>query len=326
MLLMLSMIVSAQSFEKFIGKKIIVNSFEKAEINEQGKLVSSGDKRLAKMGEFFCLTDAHHLDYGKNGVLNKYQVVINSYGDLEVTKIVNGENHKWFQIIAWSDGTLRIWSDDSFLRYCSVNDKDNNNVSNDDDDDEEDDDDDAEEDDDDDNASNDNNINIDDKEKKIAMDYLNQIRMNPAAFSNEIKVNLSGIRPSKPLKWDPRLAVAAQKKAADMARRNYFNHVDPDGYGMNIRIDQAGYKLNPSWIAQKSMNYFESLAQNYSASGKEAVALLINDGGADNNNAGHRIHLLGMDQFWANCSDIGIGHASVNGRHYWCFLVAKHDF
>lgn len=317
MLLMLSMIVSAQTFGKFIGKKIIVNSFEKAEINDNGKLITSGDKRLAKMGEFFCLTDEHHLDYGKNGVLNKYQVDINSYGDLDVTKVIKGENHKWFQIIAWSDGTLRIWSDDSYLRYCSVGNNDNNNISNDDDDDDDNDDDDA---------TPNVDINIDDKEKKVAMDYLNQVRMNPAAFSNEIKVNLSGIKPNRPLKWDPRLAVAAQNKAADMARRNYFSHVDPDGCGMNIKIDQAGYKLNPSWIAQKSMNNFESLAQNYSASGKEAVILLINDGGANNSNAGHRIHLLGMQQFWANCTDIGIGHASSNGRHYWCFLVAKHDF
>lgn len=165
----------------------------------------------------------------------------------------------------------------------------------------------------------------DEAELASALEYLNAVRKNPSAYSKEIGVDLSAVVPLHELKWNDTLAKVAHAKAEDMVARGYFGHVDPDGYGMNIKINEAGYALPESWCG-KSNNNFESLAAGY-PTGEATVIQLINDGGADNENAGHRRHLLGIDSFWANCYDIGIGvaHGGKYGT-YWCFLVAKHDF
>lgn len=156
--------------------------------------------------------------------------------------------------------------------------------------------------------------------------YLNAVRKNPGQYSNEIGVDLSGVSPLHELKWNQTLAKVAQAKAQDMVDRNYFAHVDPDGGGMNFKINAAGYKLRDSWLTSYSSNNFESLAAGHK-SGKESIIQLIYDGGANNSNAGHRRHLLGIDPFWSDCYDIGIGMAK-GGQYgyYWCVLIAKHDF
>ena len=159
-----------------------------------------------------------------------------------------------------------------------------------------------------------------------AFNYLNAVRKNPARYSNEIGVDLSGVKPMHELKWNFTLAKVAQAKAEDMVERGYFAHVDPDGGGINYKINAAGYTLASSFLQNYSDNNFESLAAGNKA-GKDAIIQLINDGGASNDNAGHRRHLLAIEPFWANCYDIGIGMAQggVYG-YYWCVIIAKHDF
>lgn len=163
-------------------------------------------------------------------------------------------------------------------------------------------------------------------EIQAAFNYLNSVRKNPARYSNEIGVSLNGVQATHELKWNSTLAKVAQAKAQDMAKRNYFSHVDPDGNGMNIKINAAGYSLRSDWYSNRSLNYFESIAVG-TTTGKEAIQLLINDSGASNESAGHRRHLLGIDNFWSNCYDIGIGMAKGGSYgYYWCVLIAKHDF
>ena len=163
-------------------------------------------------------------------------------------------------------------------------------------------------------------------EIQAAFNYLNAVRKNPARYSNEIGVSLNGVQATHELKWNSTLAKVAQAKAQDMAKRNYFSHVDPDGNGMNIKINAAGYSLRSDWYSNRSLNYFESIAVG-TTTGKEAIQLLINDSGASNESAGHRRHLLGIDNFWSNCYDIGIGMAKGGSYgYYWCVLIAKHDF
>jgi uncharacterized protein YkwD len=159
-----------------------------------------------------------------------------------------------------------------------------------------------------------------------AYQYLNEVRQNPSAFSNEIGVDLSYVEALPKLVWSNELAQAAEKKALDMASRDYFDHVDPDGYGMNYWIVKAGYKLPDEWVKKKSYNNFESLQAGLS-SGVEAIKNLILDEGT--NPPGHRNHLLGILPFWSNCTDAGIGMArdpDSEYEYYTCVLVAKHDY
>lgn len=171
------------------------------------------------------------------------------------------------------------------------------------------------------------NLNaISDSEVRAAVEYLNAIRSNPAAYSQEIGVDLSGIKARHPLRWNPTLAKAAQVKAQDMIDRNYFDHVDPDGCGMNIKLNNAGYTMCANFINDKSNNNFESIAGG-NATGKASIKQLLYDGGASNDDAGHRIHLLAIADFWGNCYDIGIGLAKGGKyRYYWCVIIAKHCF
>lgn len=161
-----------------------------------------------------------------------------------------------------------------------------------------------------------------------AFEYLNQVRENPSEFSGEIGVNLGYVKPKPVLAWDESLAEAAEKKAADMAARDYFAHVDPDGYGMNFYIQQAGYELRADWYSVRSNNFFESISYTggYASegSGVRAVQQLILD--HNTNPPGHRNHILGIVDFWADCTDAGIGIARNGDAIYVCVLVAKHDF
>lgn len=159
---------------------------------------------------------------------------------------------------------------------------------------------------------------------KIAFDFLNKIRQNPHLYSKEVGINLAGISSRQALRWNDTLAQVAQAKAEDMIKRNYFEHINPDGKGINILILEAGYQIPTEWAEPKSTNYFESLAAGNSTP-KEGIIYLLRDGGVvDHKKAGHRSHLLGIDKFYANLTDIGLGWAK-GGKYgsYLCVIIAK---
>ena len=166
-------------------------------------------------------------------------------------------------------------------------------------------------------------------ELQEALNYLNNVRANPGKYSNEIGVFLGDLPAKHPLQWNNQLAKAAQFKAEDMANRNFFGHVNPEGLGMNFFINEFGYTLNPSWLENKSSNFFESLSAGAN-SPKAAIINLINDGDeVIHLNAGHRVHLLALKDFYDPCYDIGIGwayHPNSTYKYYCCVLIAKHDW
>ena len=174
-----------------------------------------------------------------------------------------------------------------------------------------------------------NNQYMNDEEKQ-ALEYLNKVRNNPKKYSNEIGVNLSYVDRKKSLTWNSKLAKVAQKKAEDMARRNYFSHTNLDNQGINILIHKEGYNLPHEWIKKKNNNYFESIGAGYSG-GVEAIKELIKDDGVDP--PGHRNHLLGITEFWSNCFDVGIGFVfrdEINKQAsyptYICIIIAKKNW
>lgn len=161
---------------------------------------------------------------------------------------------------------------------------------------------------------------IGDSGKASAVNYLNQVRANPSAYSDEIGVDLSDVEPRPALRWDSTLAAVAQAKADDMLARDYFEHVDPDGNGLNIKLYEAGYPIPLRYAEPRSANFFESLSYfraNYQAgqTATDAIKGLIEDKGV--NPPGHRYHLLGVGDFNAAHTEIGIGVAeSYSGGQY----------
>ena len=117
--------------------------------------------------------------------------------------------------------------------------------------------------------------------------------------------------------YDPFLNLVARTKALDLARRGYFAHVDPDGYGPNKAVQLAGYGLPGWWGDALDSNYIESIGGGYSS------AQAAFDGWM--NSPGHRRHLLAESDFYAGQTRYGVGYADLPGspyRRYYVFLSA----
>ena len=171
-----------------------------------------------------------------------------------------------------------------------------------------------------------NNPFIVKEEAQQAFQLLNAVRTNPEKYFKDLHLNAK-LRISKTaLHWNDTLAKVAEAKALDMAKRNYFDHVNPDGLGINYFIDQSGYKLNADWLKDKKENFFESLASGHE-SGTASVKSLIID--ATDASKGHRDHLLGIGEWDSSLVDIGIGFVKCDGgkyQSYTCIIIAKHNW
>ena len=166
---------------------------------------------------------------------------------------------------------------------------------------------------------------LDKAQAKAAFVLLNDIRTNPAKYADQFSF-LKDVKSVRTLKWNDTLAKVAEARALDLAKRNYFGHVDPDGYGANYYINKEGYKLESNWLSDKKNNFFESLSAG-SESGEQAIKALIIDNGTSS--LGHRKHLLGMDTWNSSLVDIGIGFVKAEEtkyRYYTCVIIAKHKW
>jgi hypothetical protein len=170
-------------------------------------------------------------------------------------------------------------------------------------------------------------IVADKEEARKAYVLLNDIRVNPEDYCRELHFSRREDVSRMPLRWNDTLARIAEAKAIDMARRDYFDHVDPDGYGMNYLLNKGGYRLNREWLQDKRRNSFESIGMGWPG-GEEAIRALIIDQGVPS--LGHRKHLLGLGEWNSSLKDIGIGYVTRGSgsdyETYICVVIAKHDW
>jgi uncharacterized protein YkwD len=126
-------------------------------------------------------------------------------------------------------------------------------------------------------------------------------------------------RPS--LTCDPILASVARARAEDMADRDYFGHVNPDGIGPNYLVEKAGFAL-PEWYDHdRDANNIESIAAGFGTANEAWAAWMESNG--------HRTHLLALDSFYAQQVKVGVGYASAPGtrfEHYWVIISAPDPF
>jgi hypothetical protein len=111
----------------------------------------------------------------------------------------------------------------------------------------------------------------------------------------------------------PILAQVARAHAVDMATRNYYSEINPEGFGPNARVEQAGYELPDSYTA---VNNIESIIVGYDT--PEGAWNSWLDGN------GHEEHVLGESNF-KDQTNYGVGYAfSADSmyRHYWVFTTA----
>src|SRR5690606_2723455 len=125
-----------------------------------------------------------------------------------------------------------------------------------------------------------------------ALHYLNRIRNNAKGYIVSTHcADLSNVDSMPALTINHLLQEVAEEKAIDMAQRNYFDHIDKSGEGINIKLHRSGYSLEAQEYARKSNNYYESLSAG-AESGKEHINELILDRNV--RPPSHRHHLLGM--------------------------------
>lgn len=156
---------------------------------------------------------------------------------------------------------------------------------------------------------------------KTNLEELNAVRQHPAQYAVIYKVPALRKVPAKPaLIWDEKLAELAQRKAEDMAAKNYMEHLDKKGRGMNYYLWQANYPLPDFYSKDIRANNVESIAANTEGP-TDFVKQLIIDAGVPN--LGHRKHLLGFHDGDTPATHVGIGIAyNPNSRYkYYCSIL-----
>ncbi|MFJ3220563.1 CAP domain-containing protein [Kitasatospora sp. NPDC086801] len=103
-----------------------------------------------------------------------------------------------------------------------------------------------------------------------------------------------------PVTAEPRLAGAAQSHSDDMADRNYFDHVSPDGDHADHRIEVTGYRWS-TW------------GENIARGQKDPAAVMD----SWMNSPGHRANIL-------NCAfkQLGVGVRTGSGGPWWTQVFA----
>jgi hypothetical protein len=158
-------------------------------------------------------------------------------------------------------------------------------------------------------------------EAQLFLYLLNEARHDPPAYQarEALPVDMSAILPRPPLAIHDALRASSQAHADEMAAFNYFSHVSAvTGRHPNRNAFDHGYPL-PEWW-DLDANYIESIA---AGNGTAAAALR-----QLSNSTGHRDHLFGVTDFFANNREAGIGYAhnpAARYRHYWAVHLAHSE-
>lgn len=163
-------------------------------------------------------------------------------------------------------------------------------------------------------------------EEQLFVYLLNRARHDPVAYQQEqnLPVSLSDVTPQPPLAVNSALFDSTEFHANDMATRNYFAHTatPPVNLTPNEMATNAGYVL-PDFYPVPGNNIESIGAGNVINTAAEVLDLLIVDEGVPS--LGHRVHLLAMNDFFADHREIGVGHAldlSSDLDHYWAIHTA----
>jgi PKD repeat protein len=149
---------------------------------------------------------------------------------------------------------------------------------------------------------------------------LNRARHRPDLYGDEIGLDLGGVLPRQPLAVNQNLTGAARFHADEMLDHDYFGHTsEVSGIGPNQMAVDNGYDLFGQGLGQAwgTTNSIESIALgvNRIPTFPKALELLIVDDGVPS--LGHRMHLLGVPQFFADHSEIGCGRAAAGTTNYY---------
>lgn len=119
------------------------------------------------------------------------------------------------------------------------------------------------------------------------------------------------------LECDPELMEFAEQRANDMAERDYFSHVTPEGHGPHDQLRESGYDL-PRYYVGGRANAIESILGG-EADPHQAWKLLLDS-------VSHRRHLLGEDDMFRAQRRFGVAHVRHDKsahRDYWVIVIIE---
>lgn len=165
-------------------------------------------------------------------------------------------------------------------------------------------------------------------EEQYFVYLLNRARHDPVAYQRQagLPVDLSQIAPRPPLAVNDQLMRSADQRADEMACYDYIGHHSPVTKAWPNQVARShGYALPSAW--PNDNNFIESIAAGdwYDRADVPLDALIIDQGLPS---ATHRRHLLGVDGFYAENREIGIGFASEPNStydHYWTVHIARRE-
>lgn len=91
------------------------------------------------------------------------------------------------------------------------------------------------------------------------LDLINRARRNPTLEGQRLGIDLSAYPPMPPVAHDRYLGQAAQDHVADMIKRGFYGHLNPDGVNANGRILDTAYDLHSSYGNNRTLNLTENL-------------------------------------------------------------------
>lgn len=165
-------------------------------------------------------------------------------------------------------------------------------------------------------------------DEQLFVYLLNKIRHDPQAYDDEADLGgiLDGVAARQPLAVNADLFDSSRFHAVEMADNNYFGHQSQvTGDWPNKMAEDQGYDL-PFYFDLDANNIESIAAGNAYGNPADVIELLIVDAGVPS--LGHRKHLLGIDDFYAQAQEIGIGHGfnlSSLYDHYWAAHITFSD-
>ena len=110
------------------------------------------------------------------------------------------------------------------------------------------------------------------------------------------------------------LSWVARAMAEDMAARDYFDTVNPNGLGPNYLVREAGYVLPDYYSKQVDANHIASIGAGLGT----AEQMWLTQAESE--------HLRGATQFYVDQTEFGVGYAynpNSKFKHYWVTLIAQ---
>jgi hypothetical protein len=167
---------------------------------------------------------------------------------------------------------------------------------------------------------------VDKQQEQKAFALLNKVRHDPNSYTERFGFSLKGISPKPDLRWNDSLCAVAERRALDMANRGFFEHVDPDGYGINYYINKSTYTLTPEQLKHKKASDFDAY-EGGAPSGEVAIKNIIID--YDKIGDEGRKLLLGIGDLNATLVDCGIafvhGSGSTKYKSYTVVIISKNN-